>query len=473
VLPPLPEAVAPPPPSLHRADPDHPARAAITLGLLDLPGEQAQYPLGWSPPSDSHLAVIGLPSSGAAGALGHLVAECLATMPDAHLYILDGDFSLGFAAAAAQTGAYVQGHEAARAERVLERIAGAVIDRLAGVPAEAAPILVVLSGWGRWAGTFRSRRYSPAEESLQDIARDGAAAGVHLAVTGERDLTGARFFPQLPNRVFLPLGASSETLSSWPRLPALDPVPGRGLAQGPFSPGGTVQLITRRREPAAAPRPPRLRPFRVDPLPALVAPEALRPSPAEPGRCRIPIGLGGDEPATVCLDLAPGGVFAAVGPPRSGRTGFLNQVQDQAPPGLLTLRPKGPAGEYWRGALVRGPLCTEPARCLLVIDDAEALAPDLHQLLDSAVAAGARAVLAAAPGFLLLQVPLARRARAADQGLVLAPRTPADGEVFGVRLEAGQAVRAGPAGRTPGRAVLLRSGGQEEVQLALNPGKGR
>jgi S-DNA-T family DNA segregation ATPase FtsK/SpoIIIE len=168
----------------------------------------------------------------------------------------------------------------------------------------------------------------------------------------------------------------------------------------------------------------------------------------------------------VFLELVPGAVCAAVGPPRSGRTAFLNQIEAQAPSGLVTLRAAGPAGpaEYWRTALSGGSLGADPARCLLVVDDADALPPDVHQLLGAAVAAGARGVLAAAPGFLLLQVSLARRARAADPGLVLAPRAPADGEVFGVRLETG----GGPP--VPGRAVLLRPGGQEEVQLALNPG---
>ncbi len=463
VAPPLPEVIRPAP--IPRSGHSE-SRAAITLGLQDLPGEQTQRPLLWSPPSDSHLAFIGPTSSESAGALGHLVTECLLQSPDTHLYILDGDFSLAFAAHAAQTGAYVQGHEVARAERVLERVASSVVERLAGAPAEPAPALVVISGWGRWAGAFRTRRFSTGEDALQDIARDGHAAGVHLVLTGERELTGSRFFPHLPNRVFLPLGASPETIPFWPRLPAIDPVPGRGLAEGRFSPGAVAQLITGRREQASAPRPPGLRPFRIEPLPTVVPPTALRPSPGTGGSCRIPIGLGGDELDTVFLGLGPGAVCAAVGPPRSGRTTFLNQVEGQAPLGLFTLRPAARAGpvDYWRAALSQGPLADDPARCLLVIDNAEALPPELHQLLAAAVSAGARAVLAAAPGFLSMQAPLARRARAADQGLVLAPRTPADGEVFGVRLEAGD------AGRIPGRAVLLYPGGQTELQLALNTG---
>ena len=466
VLPPLPSELLP-------AGPGASVPEALTLGLLDLPDRQAQPFLRWAP-GRSHLAFIGSASSGAAGALRHTLTECLLVLPDTHLYILDGDFTLASASDAPQTGAYAAAHEPVRAERILFRLAAVVLERLSAPAAPGTPpILLAVSGWGRWAGTFRSRRFSAAEDLLHDIVRDGPAAGVSLVITGERELTAARFVGQVPNRVYLPLGTPPEVTAGWPRLPAVDPVPGRGVAFGRFGTarfgpvllddGAPAQLIIRPREGAAAPRPPRRRPFRVDPLPVRVRSTDLQAATGTGAACRIPIGVGGDELETVFLGLEAGGLWAAVGPPASGRSTLLALLENQAPAWLHRLRPRDDPAAYWRASGSRPPLVTDPARCLLLIDDAETLPDALHPILEACLASGARAVFTAGHRFLLTQRPLARLARAAGRGVVLAPRSEIDGEVFGVRLEPGDGI--GP----PGRAVVLDSGRQLPVQLAQGP----
>ncbi|WP_159618067.1 FtsK/SpoIIIE domain-containing protein [Arthrobacter zhaoguopingii] len=466
VLPPLPAELLP-------AGRGASVPGALTLGLLDLPDRQSQPLLRWAP-GGSHLAFIGSASSGAVGALRHTLTECLLVLPDAHLYILDGDFTLASASDAPQTGAYAAAHEPVRAERILLRLAAVVIERLSA-PAVCGtpPILLAVSGWGRWAGTFRSRRFSAAEDLLHDIVRDGPAAGVSLVITGERELTAARFLGQVPNRVYLPLGTPPEVTAGWPRLPPVDPVPGRGVAVGRFGTarfgpvlvddGAPAQLTVQPRAGAAAPRPPRRRPFRVDPLPVRVRSRDLAPATGAGGACQIPIGIGGDEPETVFLGLPAGSLWAAVGPPVSGRSTLLALLEHQAPPWLHRLRPRDDPAAYWRAAAGRPPLATDPARCLLLIDNADTLPDALHPILEACLASGARAVLTAGLQFLLTQRPLARLARAAGRGVILAPRSESDGEAFGVRLEAPEGI--GP----PGRAVVLDSGRQLPVQLAQFP----
>ncbi|TDK23559.1 FHA domain-containing protein [Arthrobacter crusticola] len=464
VLPPLPSELPP-------AGPEASVPEALTLGLLDLPDRQSQPLLRWAP-GGSHLAFIGSASAGAAGALRHTLTECLLVLPDTHLYILDGDFTLAFASDALQTGAYAAAHEPVRAERILFRIAAVVLERLSAPAAPGTPpILLAVSGWGRWAGTFRSRRFSTAEDLLSEIVRDGPAAGVSLVITGERELTAARFAGHVSNRIYLPLGTAPEVTAGWPRLPQVEPVPGRGVAFGRFGSvllGGPTpaQLTIRPRAWAAAPRRPQRRPFRVDPLPLQVRPTDLAPAAAAGGACRIPIGIGGDEPETVFLELPAGSLWPVVGPPASGRSTFLALLENQAPPSLhpLRLRPQDDPAAYWRAAGSRPPLATDPPRCLLLIDDAETLPEGLHPILEAFLASGARAVLAAGPRFVLGQRPLARLARAAGHAVILAPRSETDAEVFGVRLEPPDGI--GP----PGRAVVLDPGRQLPVQLAQVPG---
>ena len=169
-------------------------------------------------------------------------------------------------------------HELRRAARVLQRVAEEVTARL-GVPASTPrpPLVLVLSGWGAWVSGFRSGPLAWAEDLVHDIVRDGSRAGITVLVSGERELVTARFFAALPNRIYFPAGSTEEGRLAWPRLPTLEPIPGRVAVFGPFVPaslatGHAAQLF----EPqSAAGRcladgAVSTVPFRVDALPALV-----------------------------------------------------------------------------------------------------------------------------------------------------------------------------------------------------------
>ncbi|NJC22922.1 S-DNA-T family DNA segregation ATPase FtsK/SpoIIIE [Arthrobacter pigmenti] len=431
------------------------------LGLLDVPERQEQYRLSWTPHQDSHLAFIGQPAGGLSAALCSAGRQLLQHLPDTHLYVLDGDGSLRSLAHVPQTGAYVTASDAKRAARVLRRVAALVEHRLSSgtEAADASPAIAILvSGWGRWTGSFRSGRFAWAEEALQDIARDGQTAGVTLLIGGERELISSRFFSLLPNRLYFPTGMNPESLLSWPKMPAVDPVVGRAYVQGRIgaADGAVAQLVLTM--PEIPVRQPAQAPLIVAALPATVTARELKLPPTSDREDHIPIGVGGDNLATVCLTLRERSVALLVGPAGSGRSHTLELMAQLAPPRLVCLRPD--PGEdpvaFWRTTAERG----VPDRALLLVDDADNLPRESHQHLAHLVSCGARIVLASMPSLSAVSsIPLTAAVRGNPLGLVLGARSPSDGDVFGIRLDA-------DGGAQPGRAFLIDAHGAHEIQVA-------
>lgn len=452
------------PPLPHRLNRPDSGNSSLYLGILDLPHIQDQYPLRWDPERHSHLAFVGPPGSGLAEALTCTFSELLRVRPDTHLYVLDGDGTLAAWASAPQVGAYVTASEIKRAARVLDRVAEEVtrrLDRPVQGRRSVRPCLALLvSGWGRWSASFRSSRHGDSEDALQNIVRDGEAASVTVVIGGEKELASGRFFPMLPNRIFLPFGATSETLFTWPRLPAIDAVPGRAFVQGRISPSGdaVAQLVLDVGEEMEHSREPTFKPFQVAALPRAVSVETLHTAAEEIEPAAIPMGVAGDDLATAHLLLPQRTAAFVVGAARSGKSHTLNLIAQTAPPLLRRIRPA--AGEdavaFWRRFSTFGARGNE----LLLVDEADRLPRESHQLLAQLVSAGARAVFASSPAPALLSVsPLAGNLRTSPRGIVLGPRSPGDGDLFGVRL----GVEDAPP---PGRGVLIDSNGVREIQVA-------
>ncbi|WP_051478801.1 FtsK/SpoIIIE domain-containing protein [Arthrobacter sp. H5] len=434
----------------------------LELGLLDIPAEQVQRPLRWNPGVDSHVAWIGQGEGGAAAGLRSITGELVRTLPQRHLYVLDGDGSLRFTSHFPQTGACAGPREIKRASRVLHRLSELVSERLAAEepPGGWAGITLVVSSWGRWTGSFRSSRWAWAEDALLDIVRDGQSTGVVLVISGERDVLASRFYSLVPNRIYFPVGVSPESLMGWPRMPAMDPVPGRCFVQGRMAgPHGAVAQLAMDEGPAINPGVPSIAPFRVDPLPARVRPEVLSPATDNQSTPVLPLGVGGDELETVSVALPPHAVLLVIGAPGSGRTSVLNRLADAAP--LRCIRPDtDDPVSFWDGFARRaGPTM---AGAILLVDNADRLPPETHQQLIRFSAAGARVVLTCAPGHgLMSRVPLSAQARSTPLGLVLSPRSPSDGDSLGVRLEF--------EGRmSPGRGFLIQGSALTEFQVAYN-----
>jgi S-DNA-T family DNA segregation ATPase FtsK/SpoIIIE len=485
VLPPLPdrllpvhhEALPPADPAHRRAElPVGTDGAALTIGLADLPHHQLQRTLQWRPREHSHLAIVGLPGSGGSDAVRAVVAALPGADPDVHLYLLDGDGSLGAVHAGKgddligeHLGALVQPHETKRAGRVLERLAGLP-------PADdERHVVLAITGWGRWITQFREIRGGHAEEDLQAIIRDGVLSGVTVLILGDRDLTASRFFSLIPNRMYLPFGAHQEITLTWPKMPPIDPLPGRAFVQGRITGpwGDCVCQVLQQTTGIEQARPPAFPPFAVHPLPAVLRMTDL-PQHSYQQRStgdHLTLGVQGDELEPYGVTLNPGEVFLVLGHPGSGRTNALRLIGASRPVrsgrrSVLAPDHEADAAEkedFWRAVGREHVPSADQQRLILLVDDADRLPADIHRIIADSVAVGAAAVLTARPGAsLMARVPLALQARATGQGLVLAPRTPSDGDLFGVRLDVETAA-------LPGRGVAVEPSGIYEVQTALVP----
>lgn len=459
----------------------------LELGWLDLPEEQRLALLNWSPGTDGHLALIGGSSADPADALALTLDQLLAHPTESHLYLLDADGSFATLAASCRTGAVVNLHDLRRGVRVLERLSDEMSRRLSQPAATpATPLVLAISGWGSWVSALRAGPLLWAEDLVHGLVRDGHGARIAVIVSGDRELVTARFFSAVPNRIYFPRGATEESRLAWPKMPEIPAVPGRAVAVGALAGNrrGVCQLYTRDGMPGPDVPPqksPRTRPFRVDPLPLQVPlagllarigrPEGMcgpdHPDAAHAGRTRnlkLCIGVGGDEPAPVSVRVPCGGVLAVLGAAGSGKSSFLRTVQALNPraAGWLLPPPERNAADYWaetRAAAAAGRLATD---AILLVDDADLLPAATHQLLLELNALGRTVIMAAGFGPGLVQrVPLALAARNCGSAILIAPRSPMDGDLFGLRYE----LEPNPP---PGRAVLLADGRAMAVQLAAS-----
>jgi S-DNA-T family DNA segregation ATPase FtsK/SpoIIIE len=100
-----------------------------------------------------------------------------------------------------------------------------------------------------------------------------------------------------------------------------------------------------------------------------------------------------------------------------------------------------------------------------LVDDADLLPAKTLQHVTELNALGCAVVLTATYSPLLLQrVPLVMGARASGTGVLLAPRSLADGDLFGIRFE----LEANPP---PGRAVLISHSVARNVQVGWEPAR--
>lgn len=470
----------------------------ICLGLMDVPEQQELQPLLWSHAKHGHAAFIGSPTSGAGSALELTVHELMASPDGAHFYFLDADGSLCPLAGEARVGAHAALHDLRRGVRILERLVRELGQRLSQPASNPVPLVLVIIGWGSWVSAFRSGPLAWAEDLVLDLVRDGARAGITLLVHGERELVTARFFGALPNRFFFPACSTEENRALWPRMPAVPAVKGRAVAFGPVSGGNPVacqfyrtpdlQAGTGRRgagyPPAAS------TPFRIEPLPAKITvrqvaavmsaagtPQRALRSPDQdppggthcsalsepPRRSRnVILGVAGDEPAPASLRMPGSGVTAILGNPGSGKSNTLLALAALNPgqQWCTCPVPAESAEDFWRDLLMQAESGGLSRETVLLVDDVDLLALPALRALEQLAALGHSLMVTAAFSPILFQrVPLVMNARGAGAGLLLGPRSLADGDLFGVRFEV-------ESNAPPGRGVLISGGRSCPVQVA-------
>ena len=474
-------------------EPGHTSRDLVRLGQVDLPERQRVMELSWSPAEHGHLGLVSAASGAGDAALALTVEQLLTGSVESHVYILDAAGAFSDASAATRVGALAGLHELRRAARVLQRIAEEVTSRVSVPAAGPRPRLVlVLSGWGAWVSAFRSGPLAWAEDLVHDIVRDGSRAGITVIVSGERELVAARFFAGLPNRIFFPAGSTEEGRLAWPRLPGLEPVPGRVAVFGTFVPaplatGHAAQLFEPRTTGGRCPMDGAVstRPFRIDALPSLVTvdevlarsggsgPGQRIPLPAVmpagmPGAAQVPvppasvlIGVGGDELRPHEVRLPAGGVLAVLGGPASGKSMLLAALPGMNPAGVwLAPRAGTDPGRYWSEVHASAVAGTLDRTAIALADDADLLSHEANSSLAALNGLGWRVILAADLGPAFGQrVALAAVARGQGRAVLIGPRRLMDGEPFGVRFDPEQSP-------PPGRAVVIADGRATPVQLA-------
>ncbi len=509
-LPPLPATIA-------AADLPQ-VQGSLTLGLLDLPREQAQRAYALDLATGGHLLVAGGPGSGRTTLLRTLAGAVAATsdVRDVHLYGFDGATG-GLLAVAAlpHTGAIVSRDEVDRGDRLLTRLAAEVARRqlvfgqagfaslaeqqAAARPADRLPwLLVVVDGWDGLVSAYDSVDSGRPVQTLLGLLREGAAVGLRAVVTGDRTVLTGRLSSLISDRLVLrmadPMDYAMAGLA--PRQIPESMVPGRGLIPGDRpveaqvalltrDPGGPAQVAALAKLAAsavdrAAGTSADRRPWRVEPLPERLA---YGEASSARGISAAPmwglLGVGGDDLTAVGVDLTcDGPAFLVCGPARSGRSTALitmarsyvergTTVLVVAPPRSPVRDVEGVGGTFSPGdsaslevalADVEGPL-------VLVVDDAETLLDSpVESVLSGALRQAADrpwglVVAGSTEGMATTYRGLTTEARKGRVGLVLAPKGPLDGDVLGVRLPRGSPVRAG-------RGLLVVRGEITAVQVA-------
>jgi DNA segregation ATPase FtsK/SpoIIIE, S-DNA-T family len=502
--------------------------APIPFGLIDLPGLQRQQPAVIDLDTFGHLMAAGAPRSGRSQLLRTLAAAVAAcsSCADAHLYGIDcGNGALLPLADLPHCGAVVTRTQDERAARLLARLAAELTRRqdllAAGGFAQiaeqraAAPashrlphVLVLLDRWEGFTTTLGEAGGGTLTDVITRILAEGASAGIHLVMTGDRSLLAGRIAAMCEDKLVFKLAERDDYALAGLRprdLPA-DVPPGRAFAAGTGTetqvallvpdPSGQGQAAALRQiagwaaaRDAAVPRD--ARPFRVDLLPARISFEdAWRLRPAGTGPLWALAGVGGDELTALGPDLSAGTpAFIVAGPARSGRSAILVAMTRSLLAGgaqvvLVTPRPSplrslaslpGVTRSFEQSDLGTDELRAATAALAgpgaVVIDDADLLidceaGAELSKIITRAAGRPLGLIVAGDPdtlagGFGGWQAD-ARRAR---RGCLTAPQTLPESDLIGVRLSHDRIGR--PA--RPGRA-LLNTGDGTVITVAVPVG---
>ncbi|MEV6151114.1 FtsK/SpoIIIE domain-containing protein [Nonomuraea sp. NPDC052129] len=225
-------------------------------------------------------------------------------------------------------------------------------------------------------------------------------------------------------------------------------------------------------------------PLRVDALPMrITAGQAmdLEPNFTHPSPLWALIGAGGDALAPMGLDLlahGPGAVVA--GPARSGRSSVLvtaaRSLISYGTP-VIAIAPRRSPLRTLEGALaILGgdgaglqELLADRDRYVVIVDDAELINPDsplgtvLEEVLRSGRDGDHGLIIAGATGDLATAYRgFVAETRKSRTGVLLSVQSPADGDLFTVRLP------RGAVGGPPGRGLLITMGNTTPIQAAIS-----
>jgi S-DNA-T family DNA segregation ATPase FtsK/SpoIIIE len=501
--------------------------APAPYGVDDLPAEQEQRAAAVDLATFGHLVVAGAPRSGRSQLLRTIAGSLARThsCADVHLYGIDcGNGALLALTSLPHCGAVAQRTQVERATRLITRLGAEVTrrqelladggfadigeQRAAAAPDDRLPhVVVLLDRWEGFTTTLGEVDGGKLHDEVLRLLREGASAGVHLVITGDRTLLSGRLATMTEDKVALRLPDRGDfaLIGLNPKKVPEEIPQGRGfraesgvethvalLSADVSGPGQAAALAAIGSAAAERDRdvPRARRPFRVDTLPTQLTFAAAWEQRADDVRRPLwgLVGVGGDELSAVGADLASGvPTFLVAGPPRSGRSTVLLTMTRSFLAGgaevvLVAPRPsplRDLAGRPGVRAVHTGdtltaeelePLLAGDGPLVVVMDDAEAHkdAPArdlLRAYLRAALERGHGLVLGGnaadvASGLSGWQVEVKKGRR----GALLSPQDLMDGDLVGVRVP--RSVLGQPV--APGRALVhLGDGELRTVQVPL------
>ncbi|MFE4961981.1 FtsK/SpoIIIE domain-containing protein [Streptomyces sp. NPDC056660] len=499
------------------------ALPAAPYGVEDLPADQARRAVAVDFAGFGHLIIAGAPRTGRSQVLRTIAGSLARTnsCADVHLYGIDcGNGALNALTRLPHCGAVVSRNQTERVERLMSRLSGELSRRQelladkgfadigeqrAAVPeAERLPhIVLLLDRWEGWLPTLGELNHGDLTDQIMVMMREGASVGIHLVLTGDRQILAGRISSLTEDKYGLRLAdrADFSMLDINSRKVPEEIPPGRAfrsetaaetqfaLLSADTSGQGQAAAIAAIGEAAAArdaqvPR--SRRPFRVDVLPSRISFEdawAMRDPAVAAAPLWALVGVGGDELTAFGPDLAQGvPAFVIGGPAKSGRSttllGFARSYLANgvrivvAAPRMSPLRElEGQEGvlKVFTGRDIDEDELTEvissasPAEPIVVlVDDAEVLddcdAEDVFKrIVESGAEEGLAVVIAGdedeiCDGFSGWQVD----AKKARRGILLSPQESGSGELIGIRTT--RAMVGGPI--QPGRGMLHLGSGE-------------
>jgi S-DNA-T family DNA segregation ATPase FtsK/SpoIIIE len=471
--------------------------SAFSYGVEDHPAQQQQKPALIDLDEFGHLFVVGAPRSGRSQTLRTIagVAAARVRASDLHLYGIDcGNGALLPLADFPHAGAIAQRHQVDRVQRMLARLVAEVATRqgvlstggfadlaeqrsAATTDARLPHILLLIDLWEGFVTSLGAVDDGALVDQVQFLLREGASVGIHLILTGDRQLLSGRLSTLVDQKLLLRLTERSDySLANLnPRkLPEHIP-PGRAfrsenavelqIALLAADPSGAAQAtalrdIAKRAASREAKLPASRRPFRLDALPTtLTLDEALaRTGDAQREVGWALVGVGGDELRGLGVNLFDGpSTFIVAGPAKSGRsTALVTMARTLLDGGasIVVLAPRPSPLRALEGTPGVAAVLTQTeldetdlaphfdgaTKRVLIIDDGELLrdvaAKDwLKELVRTARDRGIGIVLGGdssqvAGGFSGWQVEIRKN----RSGILLSPQSVSDGDLVGARL---------------------------------------
>ncbi|GLK08534.1 FtsK/SpoIIIE domain-containing protein [Streptosporangium carneum] len=381
-------------------------------------------------------------------------------------------------------------------------------------------LVLMLDRWEGFVAAFEGYDYGRLIESMMQLLREGPAVGLRAVVTGDRSALIGQISTVFDDRLILRLADPADY--GLAGLPVKDLpttlAPGRALSTGEHGvtesqiallcddPSGPAQVATLQSLARAVParfadaraagagggaaepggwvwdgEPP----LRVDALPMRITMAQsleLAPSFEPPSPLWALFGVGGDSLAPLGVDLlshGPGAVVA--GPSRSGRSSALmtaaRSLLAHGTPVVLVTPRRSPLSTLADTAGVLAVLDANGdlegavaghERYVAIVDDAELISADssLGMALEQVLRTGRDSEHGLIAGGTTGDMTTAYRgfvaeARKARTGLLLSVQSPADGDLFTIRLP------RGAVGGPPGRGLLVTLGSVTPLQTAL------